>query len=176
VVGGQQEGRLVVGSEDAAMIQVGEIARRTGVSARTIKYYEERGLVHPTRTQSRYRLYSEADVERLERICQLRGFGFSIATIEEVLRYPTQRDGDGTRHLSLSAIEKVYQSLSAQRDALLARIEQGRLELAEVETVARELENDLGYLRGHLEARRAGDTDGDAVVDAGVFRGVGSPS
>ena len=92
------------------------------------------------------------------------------------LRYPTQRDGDGTRHLSLSAIEKVYQSLSEQRDALLARIEQGRLELAEVETVARELENDLGYLRGHLEAQRAGDTHGDAVVDAGIVRGVGSPS
>jgi DNA-binding transcriptional MerR regulator len=171
-----QEGRVVVGteSEGQAMIRVGEMARRAGVSARTIKYYEERGLIQPTRSQSDYRLYGQADVERLERILQLRGFGLSIATIEEVLRYPAQRDGDGTQRLSLSAIEMIYQSLSEQRDALLTRIEQGRQELAEVETVARELENDLGYLRGHLEARRANDSNDDATVDAGVVRSAGS--
>ena len=38
------------------MIRVGEMARRTGVSARTIKYYEERGLIQPARGQSDYRL------------------------------------------------------------------------------------------------------------------------
>jgi DNA-binding transcriptional MerR regulator len=177
------EGSVIVGTERQveAMIRVGEMARRAGVSPRTIKYYEERGLIQPSRSQSDYRLYGQADVERLERICQLRGFGLSIATIEEVLRHPAQRDGDGTQRLSLSATEMVYQSLSEQRDALLTRIEQGRRELAEVETVARELENDLGYLRGRLEARRAetGRAKGskvDATVDAMALCGAGSQS
>jgi DNA-binding transcriptional MerR regulator len=158
------------------MIRVGEMARRTGVSARTIKYYEERGLIQPARGQSDYRLYGQADLERLERILQLRGFGLSMATIEEILRYPAQPDGDGTQRLSLSAIRMIYQSLGEQRDALLTRMEQQRHELAEVETVTRELVNDLDYLRGHLEAQRASDSNDDGTVDASVVRCTGSRS
>jgi DNA-binding transcriptional MerR regulator len=146
-----------------AVIRVGEMARRVGLSARAIKYYEERGLLCPARSRGRYRLYSEADGERLERIRQMRAFGLSVATIEEALRYPTHLDDDGARRLSLPALEQVYQSLSDRRDALLARIDQGRQELAQVEMVARELEHDLGYLRGHLEARRAERLDPELV-------------
>jgi DNA-binding transcriptional MerR regulator len=145
---------------DETSLQVGEVARRVGLSARTIKYYEERGLLCPTRSENRYRVYNETDVERLDRIRQLRGFGLSVATIEEILRYPTQRDEHGAQHLPLAAAQQVYLAMSEQRDALLARIEQGRQELAQVETVARELENDLGYLRGHLEARRTQESAG----------------
>jgi DNA-binding transcriptional MerR regulator len=163
-------------SQREAMIRVGEMARRTGVSARTIRYYEERGLILPSRGPSDYRLYGQADVELLERILQLRGFGLSIAKIEEVLRYPAQPDGDGAQRLSLSAVEMIYQSLSEQRDALLTRLEQGRQELTEVETVTRELENDLGYLRGHLETRRANDSTDDTTGDASVARSAASQS
>lgn len=148
-------GRTIVVSSDGAVIKVGEMSRRVGLSARTIKYYEERGLLCPTRSESRYRLYSEADVERLERIRELRGFGLSVATIEEILRHPHQRNDHGAPHLPLAAAEQVYETLCEQRCALLARIEKGRHELAQAEAVARELENDLGYLRGQLEVRRA---------------------
>jgi MerR family transcriptional regulator, repressor of the yfmOP operon len=137
------------------LVRVGEMARRVGMSPRTIKYYEERGLLSPARSEGRYRLYSESDAERLARIRQMRAFGLSIATIEEALRHPTHLDDDGIRRLSLDALEEVYESLGVRRDDLLARLDQGRRELAAVEAVARELEHDLGYLRGHLEARRA---------------------
>jgi MerR family transcriptional regulator, repressor of the yfmOP operon len=140
---------------DDGLVRVGEMARRSGMSPRTIKYYEERGLLCPARSQGRYRLYDEADAERLARIRQMRGFGLSIATIEEALRHPAHLDDDGMRRLSLDALEEVYISLTVRRDDLLGRIDQGRRELAEVEAVARELEHDLGYLRGHLDARRA---------------------
>lgn len=140
---------------DEGVIRVGEMAARVGLSTRAIKYYEERGLLCPARSGGRYRLYSEADAERLERIRQLRAFGLSIAAIEEIVRYPTELDDDGARRLSLPALEQVHQALSEQRDMLLARIAAGRRELAEVEAVARELQHDLGYLRGHLDARRA---------------------
>jgi MerR family transcriptional regulator, repressor of the yfmOP operon len=146
-----------------------------GLSPRTIKYYEERGLLRPTRSQSRYRLYSEEDIERLERIRQLRGFGLSVGTIEEVLRHQPQRDDRGTHRLDLPAIEHIYSSVLAQRDALLARIEEGRKELAQVETVARELENDLGYLRGHLDARRTQRSD-DTTNPPAHGEGKGQPA
>jgi DNA-binding transcriptional MerR regulator len=167
-----------VGTENQgeAMIRAGEMARRTGVSARTIKSYEERGLIQPPRTQSDYRLYGQADVERLERVLQLRGLGLSIATIEEVLRFAAQPDGDGSQRLFLSAIEMIYQSISERRDVLRTRIEQGHQELAEVESLAREFENDLRYLRGHLETRRANDTNDDSTGDASVVRSAGSQS
>jgi hypothetical protein len=59
------------------------------------------------------------------------------------------------RRLSLGAMESVHQSLAQRRDDLLARIDQGRRELADIEAVARELEHDLGYLRRHLDSRRS---------------------
>jgi DNA-binding transcriptional MerR regulator len=141
--------------QEDGLVRVGEMARRVGMSPRTIKYYEERGLLSPARSQGGYRLYDEADAERLARIRQMRTFGLSVATIEEALRHPAHLDDDGMRRLSLDALEEVSESLSLRRDDLLVRIEQGRRELAEVEALARKLEHDLGYLRGHLEARRA---------------------
>ena len=90
-------------NSDGAAIKVGEMARRVGLSARTIKYYEERGLLCPTQerepvpTLQRGRRRTPASES-----AQLRGFGLSVATIEEVLRHPTQRDEDGPPHLPLA--------------------------------------------------------------------------
>src|ERR687886_1110924 len=66
--------------------RVGEIAERLGVSPRTIKYYEEIGLIEPEgRSQGGFRLYGEREVERLERILRMKGMGYSLAAIRELL-------------------------------------------------------------------------------------------
>src|ERR671929_1310388 len=66
--------------------RVGEVAERLGVSPRTIKYYEELGLVEPeTRSPGGFRLYGEEDVLRLERILRMKGMGYSLAAIRELL-------------------------------------------------------------------------------------------
>src|SRR5919202_2274144 len=65
---------------------VGEIAERLGVSPRTIKYYEELGLIRPeTRSPGGFRLYGKEGVEQLERILKMKSIGYSLAAIRELL-------------------------------------------------------------------------------------------
>lgn len=62
--------------------KVGQLAKRTGVSVRTLHYYEEIGLLSPTqRTDSGHRLYTPADVRRLHQIRSLRHIGFTLTEI-----------------------------------------------------------------------------------------------
>lgn len=56
---------------------VGELASRVGVTVRTIQYYDQRGLLHPTcKGEQNLRLYSPADEERLNRIITLKYWAF----------------------------------------------------------------------------------------------------
>ncbi|HBN07405.1 MAG TPA: MerR family DNA-binding transcriptional regulator [Cyanobacteria bacterium UBA8530] len=69
--------------------KVGEIAKRTQLSVRTLHYYEEVGLLRPSaRTEAGHRLYTEADVVRLQRILSLRQLGFSLDDIRNSLDSP----------------------------------------------------------------------------------------
>jgi DNA-binding transcriptional MerR regulator len=69
--------------------KVGELARRTGVSVRTLHHYDEIGLLSPShRSESGYRLYNEADVVRLQQIRSLRTLGFSLEEIGSFLKRP----------------------------------------------------------------------------------------
>jgi MerR family copper efflux transcriptional regulator len=57
---------------------IGEIATRTGLPAKTIRYYEEIGLIRPARDTNGYRSFSDRDVHKLAFIGRARSFGFSI--------------------------------------------------------------------------------------------------
>jgi MerR family copper efflux transcriptional regulator len=66
--------------------QIGQLARRVGVSAKAIRYYEQVGLVpEPVRSKSGYRLYGVEDEERLRFICTARRTGFTLGEIKEIL-------------------------------------------------------------------------------------------
>ena len=66
--------------------QIGELARRTGVSVRALRHYDDLGLLTASaRTDAGYRLYTEADVQRLYRIVALRQLGFSLDQIAGLL-------------------------------------------------------------------------------------------
>lgn len=66
-------------------MRIGELSRRTGISERSLRYYEEQGLLRPTRRPSGYRDYDEADVHTLRRIRTMLAAGLNTATIAEVL-------------------------------------------------------------------------------------------
>lgn len=69
--------------------KVGELAARTGLSVRTLHYYDEIALLSPSRrTKSDHRLYTEADVIRLQQIKSLRQLGFSLDEIRDFLGRP----------------------------------------------------------------------------------------
>jgi DNA-binding transcriptional MerR regulator len=68
-------------------IRVGDLAKRTGVSVRTLHYYEEIDLLVPSRrSEAGYRLYSDADVVRLQQIMSLRQLGFPLEQIRDCLQ------------------------------------------------------------------------------------------
>jgi MerR family transcriptional regulator, thiopeptide resistance regulator len=67
-------------------MRVGDVAKRTGMSVRTLHHYEEVGLLRPSRSsESRYRLYDEGDLLRLLQIKALRQLGFSLQEITVLL-------------------------------------------------------------------------------------------
>lgn len=70
-----------------AYLQIGEVAERTGVTQRTLRFYEEKGLLKPpSRLEGGFRLYSEDDVQRVEQIRRLQTLlGFTLADIKEMV-------------------------------------------------------------------------------------------
>ena len=68
-------------------MRAGEAARRAGVNATTLRYYERRGLLpEPARTPSGHRHYDEDAVRFLRAIKEAQAIGFTLAEIEEYLR------------------------------------------------------------------------------------------
>ncbi|MGO1117512.1 Cu(I)-responsive transcriptional regulator [Rhodovibrionaceae bacterium A322] len=68
------------------MINIGEAAKRSGIAAKTIRYYESIGLVEAAgRSQAGYRLYSKNEVEVLRFINRARSLGFSVQQVADLL-------------------------------------------------------------------------------------------
>jgi DNA-binding transcriptional MerR regulator len=114
-------------------LRIGELGRATGVSAQAIRYYESLGLIdQPVRTDSQYRLYSEADVARLQFIRKAKLFDLSLDEIKQLLDLssqgiqPCQRlDEMVQRHLQ--ALDERIRDMVSFREELCARYEQSRL-------------------------------------------------
>ena len=84
---------MIADTDKQSLFSIEQVATRTGFTKRTLRYYEEVGLLPPTgRTEGNYRRYSEADVELLERIKNLRELlGFSLADIREIIEVEDER-------------------------------------------------------------------------------------
>ncbi|CAA9452108.1 MAG: Transcriptional regulator, MerR family [uncultured Rubrobacteraceae bacterium] len=76
-------------TRQSAALKVGELAKQTGLSVRTLHYYDEIGLLSPSRrTEAGHRLYTAGDVDRLRQINSLRYLGASLEEIREILDAP----------------------------------------------------------------------------------------
>jgi DNA-binding transcriptional MerR regulator len=70
-------------------LKVAELARRTGLTVRTLHHYDEIGLLKPSlHTESGHRLYTAADVARLQQVLSLRQLGFSLEQVRDCLDRP----------------------------------------------------------------------------------------
>ncbi len=77
--------------------KIGDLAKWTGLSVRTLHHYDDIGLLSATeRNESGYRIYEESDIERLQRILFYRELGFNLREIKTILDDP---DVDATGHL-----------------------------------------------------------------------------
>jgi MerR family transcriptional regulator, copper efflux regulator len=69
------------------MHQIGEVAEAVGLSLRTIRYYEEVGVVPPSgRTAGGFRLYTDGDIERLLLVKQMKPLDFSLEEMRDLLQ------------------------------------------------------------------------------------------
>jgi len=98
------------------MLKVNEVARLTGVTARTLHYYDEIGLLSPAMiTESGYRLYDDSALEKLQQILFLRELDFPLEEIKKIMQSPN--------YDRLKALKKQEELLLAKRRRLDTIIE-----------------------------------------------------
>lgn len=151
-------------TETTPLITIRDAAKRLDVTPRTLKYYEERGLVTPSRSEGRYRLYSEQDLENLARILRLSSLGFSLQGITEMLKRPLEPVGDGRKGYSAESLRQIGAALGGQIQALDARISAVRRELKEAQSLRDELSDDLEYLERRIAGADSKDIIGKRVA------------
>lgn len=111
-------------------MRIGELARRAGVSTRTLRYYEEQGLLTPRRLPNGYRSYDEDAVEQVRRIRYLLAAGIGTEMAREVL--PCVRDdGDALVPACDELVEALAQE-EARIGARIAELESARTALASI--------------------------------------------
>ena len=110
-----------------SLLKIGELAKQTGLSVRTLHYYDEIKLLVPShRTKADHRLYSDRDIIRLQQILSLRQLGLSLSEIQESLKSP---DYSLPREIEL------------QRARLSEQIELSHTLLKRLNNIANELSN-----------------------------------
>lgn len=92
------------------MMTVHEVSKRTGVSIRTLQYYDKIGLLPPAEyTQAGYRLYDDAALERLQQILLFRELEFSLKEIQAILQSPDfDRDRALEKQMALLTLKKEH--------------------------------------------------------------------
>ncbi|MEO3751374.1 MerR family transcriptional regulator [Streptomyces sp. B6B3] len=121
-------------------MRIGDLAARTGVSVRSLRYYEEQGLLSSTRSPSGQRHYTEHEVERVSFIQRLYAAGLSSGTIAELLPCvdaPSQENSE-------AALERMTQ----ERDRLSRHI-------ADLMRTRDTLDAVIASARAHRERQRA---------------------
>lgn len=84
------------------ILKIGELAKRTGLTVRTLHHYDQVGLLTPAnRSRAGYRLYDEKDLHRLQQIMSMRALGLSLQEIGEMLAA-----GDGRRRWDRSGFAR----------------------------------------------------------------------
>ena len=111
-------------------MNIGQAAVRSGLPAKTIRYYEEIGLVRPaTRAENGYRDYAEADVHRLRFLKRAREHGFSVAECRDLLALwsDRRRASADVKAIAESRIADIDRRIDALRDmrAALAHLVEG---------------------------------------------------
>nr|WP_156365701.1 MerR family transcriptional regulator [Nocardiopsis sp. NRRL B-16309] len=116
---------------EAHHMRIGEVAERTGLSLRTIRYYGEVALVEPSaRSRGGFRLYTESDVDRLQLIKRMKPLGFSLEETRELLESVDRLNSATTAEDERTALSERLDAVEAdltERCSALRR----QLEMAE---------------------------------------------
>lgn len=108
-------------------MNIGEAAVRSGLPAKTIRYYEEIGLIRPERAANGYRDYSDADIHRLAFLQRARALGFTIDDCRQLMdlyrdRNRASHDVREIARAHVTQIDAKLRELEAMRGTLSALI------------------------------------------------------
>ncbi len=127
-------------TDDGVVMQIGEVAARTELSLRSLRHWEEVGLLRPSgRTEGGFRLYTEADVEKILVIRRMKPLGFTLEQMSAAMRdIEVLRDRNA---------EKMHSQARARLTAILTeaadRREKLESQLAMADEFIRELNQEL---------------------------------
>lgn len=123
-------------------MQIGEVAMRTELSLRTIRHYEEAGLVAPSaRSQGGFRLYSEIDVARLMVIRRMKPLGFTLDQMRDLLDATDRLDNEPG--LDADEREALLERVREYEQAAAEQVDKLRVQLARAEDFAETLRTRL---------------------------------
>lgn len=123
----------VAPAEGDKRYQIGEVADRTGVTQRTLRFYEEKGLLNPPeRMEGGFRLYSDKDIERIQFIKRLQDLlGFKLSEIKEMVDAEELRaeivatfDPDRDLPSRKKRAEQIIEALQLQLDVVERKTDQ----------------------------------------------------
>jgi MerR family transcriptional regulator, repressor of the yfmOP operon len=134
------------------MIRIGEVAERTGVTPRTIRSYEEIGLLAaPERRKGEHRLYDQTDVERLQELTRLRDLlNLSLEELKQLLEAEEARATIRRRFVATESPSERLRLLDAALPHVDTQLELVRRRKRELER----LESELADKRKRILARR----------------------
>ncbi len=138
---------------DISRLQIGEVATQTGLSVRTIRHYEDVGLITPSaRSMGGFRLYSPGDVARLQTVCGMKPLGFTLEEMGDLLKaLDAVQDPDAEDEAVTEArvvVEHFHQTAQS-------RVGKARRELEHAERFADDLEPHLSPAGGVDEGEAA---------------------
>jgi DNA-binding transcriptional MerR regulator len=161
-------------ADNVRLLRIQEAAAEAGLTPRSVRYYEEMGLLRPAaRSEGDYRLYDESDLDRLRFIKGLRDdAGFSLAEISRLLEDEEARERD---HAAYRATADPVERLRLLRDRVASferQTETLRTKIARLQAMVDETEarrrRSLARISEIESARVAGDQAGE--IDAGGRR------
>ena len=150
-------------AQDEPSLQIGEVADRTGVTQRTLRFYEERGLLEPpTRMDGGFRLYSEDDVARVEQIKRLQSLlGLTLAEIKEMIEAEEVREELNATFRPDRPLDERIVRVGRRVEVTQRQVDIINAKLSAMKDMRRDLEEKLTHYRkvvADLEAERAGAT------------------
>ncbi len=124
----------------SAALQIGDVAERTGLSLRTIRHYEDVGLLPPAqRSPGGFRLYTQASVDRLLLVKQMKPLDFTLEEMAEIIdireRLASPRLSSKTRAGLLTRLEHYRKLTETKLVELTCRVDNAKSFAAELRTV-----------------------------------------
>ncbi|MCQ2411903.1 MAG: MerR family transcriptional regulator [Sphaerochaetaceae bacterium] len=115
--------------------KIGEISELSGLTLRTIRYYEEMGLLSAGRTNGGQRFYSDQDLVYLKRIIELKSLGFTLEEISRIIRLKDEDHSGNKRRTELLTQYRLKLSQDLERMATLqSHVDELKWHIAQLES------------------------------------------